>query len=324
MGTVGGSRFEMLPDGVTPARPTMFCMVVTPMDQSGEIDEDACRAHLRRMVDAGVGVYLASGGTGQGHALSPDELSRIYDIGVSECKGKVPVYCNPPEARTAKEMLGKCRLAIEAEVDVVQLYQLDSGHGRHPTLAEQEGYFRDLLELIDYPIVISIHEASGYIAPVAMVAKLCNEYPQVKGVNLHGPGLAYMTQLQDSAGPEIKVYGGSSTLLGMLSLGGWGAQAAEPNLVPNLCRSIVDHFVAGQVAEAGAAYKSMLRLWAAVEPLRAQSQDATKAVLRGLGLPSGYSRPPRAPVSEQTLEEVRQRLEALQIWELESAASENS
>ena len=87
-----------------PARPIMFSMVVTPTDAEGAPDEEGIRRHLRRMIDARVGVYLGSGGSGDGHALDLDELARVYEIGVDECKGKVPVYCNPPEARSAREM----------------------------------------------------------------------------------------------------------------------------------------------------------------------------------------------------------------------------
>src|SRR3712207_8546204 len=58
----------------------------------------------------------------------------------------------------SKEMLWKCRLAIGAGVEVVQLYQIDSGHGRHPTLSEQERYFRDCLEALNHPVVLSRSE----------------------------------------------------------------------------------------------------------------------------------------------------------------------
>src|SRR5580698_625421 len=97
-----------------PERPLMFCMVVTPMHDDGSIDEDGLRAHLQRMIAARVGVYLGSGGSGEGHALTLDELGLVYRIGVEECSGKVPVYCNPPELRSAAEMLTKANKAIEA------------------------------------------------------------------------------------------------------------------------------------------------------------------------------------------------------------------
>jgi len=307
----------MAQDMVHPSKPTMFCMVVTPMDEQRRIDEEACRAHLRRMIDGGIGVYLGSGGTGQGHALEREELQRLYEIGVSECKGKVPVYCNPPEARTAKEMLWKARLGADAGMDVVQLYQLDAGHGRTPPLWEQEHYFRDLLEEIDHPIALSVHQASGYLAPVALTAQLCNDYPQVVAVNLHGPGMPYLLQLKERIRDNIKIYTGMVNVLTSLPLGGWGCQAAEPNLVPKLCQSVIDHFLSGDIGKMGAAYAQVLQVWSALAPAQAQSQDATKAVLRAMGLPGGYTRPPRAPVDEAALAQVLENLKALHIPEIE-------
>lgn len=305
----------MAEDMTYPAKPTAFCMVVTPMHKDGSLDEEGFKAHLQRMIDGGVGIYIGSGGTGQGHALTPDELGRIYEVGAKYCKGKIPVYCNPPESRTAKEMEWKMRLGVKGGVDVVQIYQLDAGHGRTPTVGEQEMYFRTLLEAVNHPTILSIHQASGYLAPVGLTAKLVNEYKHVVGVNFHGPSLSYMLQLREMTRPNLRFYGGSVNLLSVLALGGWGCQAAEPNLVPKLFGSIITHFQAGRVKEMGAAYEKVLNLWSALAPAQAESQDATKNVLRGLGLPGGWTRPPRLNVKEETVQKVVAALEKMGIRE---------
>ncbi len=74
--------------------PGQFVMSVTPFDSKGEIDEVLLRAQLRRLRDAGLGVYLGSPGTGEGHTLDLPELRRLYEIGVSELKGAVPVFAS--------------------------------------------------------------------------------------------------------------------------------------------------------------------------------------------------------------------------------------
>ncbi len=302
---------------VNPPKPIVFTMVITPMDLQGEIDEAACRLHLRRMIKAGVGVYLGSGGSGEGHALEPDEMSRLYEIGVEECKGKVPVYCNPPEARTAKEMIRKARLGVAAGVELIQIYQLDAGHGRAPVLAEQERYFRDVLEAIDHPAALSIHSASGYLAPVSLTAKLCNDYPHIKAVNLHGTTMNYFVELKDSIQTDIKLYVGTGQLLGALPLGAWGCQAAESNVAPRLCQSVIDYYLQGNLKKSAEAYANMMRLWNAMLLTQAVSGDIPKATLMALGLPGGPVRPPRVMADKATIGKIRERLEAMSLRKLE-------
>ncbi|MCL0102250.1 dihydrodipicolinate synthase family protein [Dehalococcoidia bacterium] len=302
---------------MNPTKPTMFCMVVTPMDEKGQLDEEGCRTHLRRMVDAGIGVYMGSGGSGEGHALDLAELGRLYQIGVEECKGKVPIYCNPPEARSANEMLNKARLGVEAGMDMVQLYQLDAGHGRSPVYVEQERYFRDILEKLDYPVAISIHSAVGYLAPVNLTAKLCSDYPQIQAINLHGPSLAYFVNLKDSISSTVKIYLGIGTVLAGLSMGAWGAQVTEPNQVPRLCQSVIDHYLAGDMKRAADSYANVLRVSSIIDLGRQVSADGPKGAMAALGLSVGPPRPPRIAVDDATIAGMRQAFEAMRVFELE-------
>jgi 4-hydroxy-tetrahydrodipicolinate synthase len=307
---------------VHPATPTMFSMVVTPMHADGRLDEEGIRRHLRRMIDAGVGVYLGSGGSGEGHALELDELGRLYEIGVEECKGRVPVYCNPPEARSANEMLQKTRLAIDAGADLVQFYQLDAGHGRQPVLAEQELYFRDLLEAVDHPVGISIHLAVGYLAPSSLVTELCADYPQIKLVNIpFGPNSSYLVRLLDELPPHVKVYVGMDNLLTGLALGAWGAQVTETNQIPNLCRLVVDRFVEGDVAGAADLYKQVMRVTDIIGMGRRVSADGPKAALKALGHDTGPPRHPRVPVDDTTIQRMREAFERVGVPAAEAAAA---
>lgn len=300
----------------------MFCMVVTPMHPDGRIDEDGFRAHLRRMVAAGIGVYIGSGGTGEGHALSLDELGLIYSIGVEECAGKVPVYCNPPEARSAREMLDKAGRGIEAGIDAVQFYQLDAGHGRVPVLAEQERYFRDLLEATDYPVALSVHNAVGYLAPSSLAVTLCRDYPQVKLINLHGPGMDYFVRLKDGVPERVKIYLGINTVLSGLPMGAWGAQVTEPNQVPNLSRLVADRYWAGDIAGAAEAYANVLRVTDVIGMGRHESADGPKGAMKAIGYDVGPPRPPRLPVSDETIAAMKSAFEKLGTYELERQAAQ--
>jgi 4-hydroxy-tetrahydrodipicolinate synthase len=309
-------------DFAHPPKPLMFSMIVTPMDQDGNLDEEGIRAHCRRMIDAGVGVYLGSGGSGEGHSMDVDELGRLYEIGVSECKGKVPVYCNPPESRSAAEMQRKTDAAIAAGADLVQFYQLDAGHGRQPVLAEQERYFRDLLEGTDHPVGLSIHLAVGYLAPSSLVTRLCADYPQIKVVNIpFGPTMNYLVQLRDTIRDDIKIYVGMHNVLCGLMMGAWGAQVTEPNQIPHLCQSIIDHYVAGDLDQAAEAYAHVLRVTDVIQLGRSVSADGPKAALKAMGYDVGPPRPPRVPVDDATIERMAKAFEQLGTARLEAEAA---
>src|ERR1700682_4135083 len=101
---------------------TMFTMALTPFADDGSLDEPAMRQHLQRLVDARNGIYLLSGGAGEGHVLTPVEARRVCELGVEIGQGKVPVYANPRESRTALDVLVYAREAAAAGVDVIQFY----------------------------------------------------------------------------------------------------------------------------------------------------------------------------------------------------------
>ncbi|HEV8297906.1 MAG TPA: dihydrodipicolinate synthase family protein [Acidimicrobiales bacterium] len=262
-------------------------MAATPFDTSGALDEHALRAHLRRMVDAGVAVYLGSGGAGEGHALTMDELRRIYEIGVEECKGRVPTYANPRESRTADSMLELAQAAVRADVEVVQLYPVDAGHGMRPTPAEQDAYYRDLLDAIDHPTALSVHVAVGYITPIPLLAQLCNDYAQVVAVNLMGTPPSYQVELADALRDGIDLYVPISFMVQGLALGARGCLAAEPNIAPRLCRSLVDAWIAGDIQRAGARQADVLRLASIVNRWAPSTARWVKMALKVLGLPGG-------------------------------------
>jgi dihydrodipicolinate synthase/N-acetylneuraminate lyase len=56
-----------------PGDVTVYNMVATPFKDDGSVDLDGYAALLGIMADANIGVYLGSGGAGEGHALSTAE-----------------------------------------------------------------------------------------------------------------------------------------------------------------------------------------------------------------------------------------------------------
>ncbi|MEU0627081.1 5-dehydro-4-deoxyglucarate dehydratase [Streptomyces sp. NPDC005989] len=64
---------------------------VTAYGPDGAVDLDAFRAHVRAGVDAGAAAVFACCGTGEFHALTPQEFRRVVAAAVEETAAEVPV-----------------------------------------------------------------------------------------------------------------------------------------------------------------------------------------------------------------------------------------
>ncbi len=177
---------------------SQFCRTVTTFSATGELDEEAFRQHLNRLVGAKIGVYLASGGSGESYAMTQPELRRVYEIGVEECRGKVPVYANPPEQHTARGVLMHSLQAIEAGCEAVNIYPIAGWHGMRPRDAELRAYYDTVLKAFKHPTVLAINPVTGYIPPAKLVAEVISKYHQVIAVNLTFVGNeTYLVDLKD-------------------------------------------------------------------------------------------------------------------------------
>lgn len=312
------------------SEPLVFAMSVTPFTPTGKLDEAALRAHLQRMADNGAGVYLASPGTGEGHSLSPHELRRVYEIGVEVCAGRVPVHANPPEGRTAQEVLERVKIAEAAGVDVIQIYTVDGGHGMRPTVAEQVRYYRDILDNVSVPMALSVNLlAGGYVNPLEVFTTLVADYPQISYINVnHGP-TSFLAGLIAAIGPRVRFCTSAQMLGEGLALGVDGCLTGEVNILPQTIRAIGRSFMAGDWESYHKAMQGLFGMNAVVRDFRFPPGSPTnarwvKATMAALGLPGnsgGYMRPPYLPSTDEELAALSDALAPLDLLGLEAEAS---
>ncbi len=317
-----------------PTEPQTFCMSITPFKTDGSLDEPAFRAHLQRMAEAGVGLYFASPGSGEGHTLSLDELRQVYRIGVEVCKGKVETRANLPESRNVEELLGYARIAQEEGVDVIQIYSVDPGHGMIPSEREQEMFYRSALDAIDYPLSLSVNvHAVNYSTPIGLLKRLCADYPNVGSINVLQPPTAYLVELMEAVGPKIAFFVRWDMLGEALILGAQGSMSGHPNVVPYLVRSIGRHFVDGDIEKCRRALRDLFRLGVALDEFgRARQTGFRQWAMRWMkpgmtvfnlpGHSNGLMRPPTASMSAGDIEALGEVLRGIGLWEAEQRARE--
>ena len=262
--------------------PSAFAISITPFAGPGgvDVDWDGARAHFARLRESGIGVYVGGGGSGEGHALLPDEVDRLFAIAVEELSGVVPTRAMGVEPRTAREMIEYARRVKAAGLEAMQIYSLDMGHLGIPRPQELERYFRDVLEAVEVASVLSTHFSVGYMVPVDLLCALCDEYPSIVGVNCSiGQDFTYLARLLDELPAHVAVHvGGPMHALSALAMGATGFLSSEANLVPHLANSVVRHYGAGDYEAAADAYTKVVRVFTLLS-----SRVALKALLAAFG-----------------------------------------
>jgi 4-hydroxy-tetrahydrodipicolinate synthase len=288
----------------------------TAFDADGNVDWDAFRAHLGRLKEAGIGVYVGGGGSGEGHSLLPDEVEKLLGIAAEELVGSVPARAMGVEPRTARQMIEFGKQVEGSGLEAMQIYSLDMGHLGRPRDAELDRYFREVLEHISMPSVISTHFSVGYMIPVDLLSKLCEDYDSIIGVNCSiGQDFTYLVQLLDELPGHVEVHvGGPLHAMSALAMGATGYLSSEGNLAPKLAQSLIDKYAAGDYPGAEEAYSKIMLLFS----MGMRGLGGGKALARSLGLPGGYPRQPRLDLSTpESLALGRQLLAGIGIPELE-------
>lgn len=122
---------------------------VTPFTEDGAVDLDALARHIAKGVDAGPGGVFIACGTGEFHALDPQEFGPVVRTAVDVVAGRVPVYAGAGgSVAQAKQF---ARAAKDAGADGLLLLP--------PYLVEmpQAGlvaYVRDVAATTDLPVIV--------------------------------------------------------------------------------------------------------------------------------------------------------------------------
>jgi 4-hydroxy-tetrahydrodipicolinate synthase len=297
------------------ARTAILGGIVTPFADDGRLDEGLLRMHLQFIAAGGAGVYLCGHGSGEGDLLTRDEKVRVYEIGVDELKGTVPVTAFIANTGSTAEVVDLARRAEQTGVDAIEVVAPRPGP-RRPLDDELETYFRDVIDAVSCAVHVNDNQSlTGYTLPDSLLERLVADHPRVTGVNL-SIGLqeitSRITTLRARFGDRVELRAGiMPAIQSVRALGGDGLLCFEPNVAPRLTVDVWN----GPGRESGGwfeeRFRTLMRLNAVLSHFG--NPRSLKAALRVLGRDAGIPRKPYLPLPAAATKVLAAELAELQL-----------
>ncbi len=261
--------------------------MTTPFSAEGAIDEAAFRAEARFLLDAGVHGLAVAGSTGEGHALSTDEVCRLTEIAVEEADGRVPVVAGIIVDSTG-QAIERGRAAAEAGAAALQVTPVH--YLFRPDDAHMKEHFREMAEAVATPIIIYNVVPWTYLSPELLV-EIMTDIPGVVGVKQSAGDLKLFADLMATAPEDARIMSAVDALMyPSFTLGAHGAVAAILTAAPRACVNLWDAVEAGDHPAALDLHLRLLALWNAM--IDDNLPAAVKAALDFQGLEGGLPRRP--------------------------------
>ena len=262
--------------------------MITPFDDDLALDIDGAVALAHWLESQGNEGLVLAGTTGEAPTLSSDEKLELWETVAGAVT--IPVVAGSTGSNTAHDV----HLTAEAsKLGVAGILALCPYYSR-PSQAGIEGHLRAIAESTELPVVVyDIPIRTGRKVATDVLVRLAGDVSNVVGVKDATGNPAETARLIAAAGDGFEVYSGDDTFtLPLLAVGAVGVISVAAHWVTPDFVALFDAWDRGDTAEARRHNARMLESFAFETGDEAPNPAPSKAMLRHLGQPAGYCRPP--------------------------------
>ena len=273
--------------------------IVTHFGPDLTVDHEAVASEVKWLLAEGVHGIVPNGTVGEGGSLSREERREVIETVVAAAGG-APV-CAGVSAPTAEQAAVYAKDAAAAGADGAMvlpplLYRADE--------RELLEFFASVARATDLPLLVYNNPlGSGSDLEPELLATLAREVPMISAFKETSGDARRITELVNLC-PDLDVLvGGDDWALEGLCAGAVGWVSGVADVLPAQSVRLFDLCTAGELASARELYAELLPL--ARLDMKPKLVQYFKAALDELGIGGGSCRPPRLPLTESELEEVR-------------------
>ncbi|HEX4569911.1 MAG TPA: dihydrodipicolinate synthase family protein [Dongiaceae bacterium] len=281
----------------------------TPFSRDGDsLDEGALRSHIDWMIESGVQIILACGGTGEFAYLREAEKRRVAEIACKHAAGRAHVFVQTSAINTA-DTIANSKAAADAGADAIMVLP---PYFEGPTMDGVKWHYEKVARAVPLPLVVyNIPQNTN----IDITPEIFAELMKIENIQYIKDSTASLVRIQQLVATGGKIFNGGDPIAFQALLAGcigciWGAVNAMPREAVELYRLVS----AGKLAEAA-------RLWQRLLPAQLffwthDYNPSIKAATTIAGRRIGKCRKPLQTLSESDLGELRRAM----AWLLPAAS----
>jgi 4-hydroxy-tetrahydrodipicolinate synthase len=287
----------------------VYTALVTPMTETGKLDEKALRRLVDFQVEGGVQGLVPVGTTGESPTLDGEECKRVIQVVVEQARGRVQVIAGAGSNSTAEAV----EYARDAkEVGAMATLQVGPYYNK-PTNQGFLGHFRAIADVVDLPLVVyNIAGRTGKNIDNPTMIELASHRNIVAVKEASGDIGQVMDLIAKKPAAFAVLSGDDNLVFPIMALGGTGVISVASNIVPERMVKFVAAILKGEWEAARRMHYELLPLFKAI--FIETNPIPIKAALAMKGMMSETYRLPMCamtPANHKALEGVLKEMKVL-------------
>lgn len=281
--------------------------LITPFLADNSIDFDGLSTLVENQIENGTDYLVVLGTTAETATLSQEEKQAVINAVVATNQGRLPVIVGVGGNNTESVITDLKKLNLHganAILSVVPYYNKPTQEGIYQ-------HYKAIAENSPVPVMLyNVPSRTGASMTPETTIRLAREIKNLVGIKDASGDLAAVGKiLRDRPNGFHVISGDDSLIVPILSLGGDGVISVAANAIPKAISSMTKAALEGNFTQARTLHLKMLNF---IEKLFVEGNPGgVKAALFIMGKIRNQLRLPLVPVSDETIEAVRNELEQM-------------